>query len=136
MNRNARDRNGPRPSERGEVKLGGLIFLLVFLLALYAGYKILPAYYDNYQLQDSMVTEARFALTNRNSASEVQDDVYKEVLRLGVPVDKKDIVVRFPDKTVANNGMVDIDIVYGVDVQFPNYTLHLDFHPHGDNHTI
>ncbi len=125
-----------RNSQRGSGKTGSLIFLFIFLLAGYVGFKVFPAYYNNYQLQDSMVTEARFALTNRNSASEVQDDVYKEVLRLGVPVEKKDIVVRFPDKTVANNGMVDIDIVYGVDVDFPNYTLHLDFHPHGDNHTI
>ena len=128
--------NRQRNTQLGEVKLGGIIFLIILLVAIYAGFKVFPAYYNNYQLQDAMQTEARFALTNRNSASEVQDDVYKEVLRLGVPVDKKDIVVRFPDKTVANNGMVDIDIAYGIDVSFPNYTLHLDFHPHADNHTI
>ena len=128
--------NRQRNTQLGEVKLGGIIFLIILLVAIYAGFKVFPAYYINYQLQDAMQTEARFALTNRNSASEVQDDVYKEVLRLGVPVDKKDIVVRFPDKTVANNGMVDIDIAYGIDVSFPNYTLHLDFHPHADNHTI
>jgi hypothetical protein len=128
--------NRQRNTQLGEVKLGGIIFLIILLVAIYAGFKVFPAYYNNYQLQDAMQTEARFALTNRNSASEVQDDVYKEVLRLGVPVDKKDIVVRFPDKTVANNGMVDIDIAYGIDVTFPNYTLHLDFHPHADNHTI
>jgi hypothetical protein len=125
-----------RNTQLGEVKLGGIVFLIILLVAIYAGFKVFPAYYNNYQLQDAMQTEARFALTNRNTGSEVQDDVYKEVLRLGVPVDKKDIIVRFPDKTVANSGMVDIDIAYGLDVSFPNYTLHLDFHPHADNHTI
>jgi len=126
----------PGRAQRGDGKLGSLIFLLIVLAALYAGYKIVPAYYDNYQLQDAMQTEARFAFASKNSAAEVQDDIYKEVQKLGVPVDKKDIVVRFPDKTVSNNGAVDIDITYYVDVTFPNYTLHLDFHPHADNHSI
>ena len=126
-----------RDAQHGSGKLGGILFLLIVLVAIYAAIKIFPAYYANYQLQDAMTTEARFALTSRNSAAEVQDDVFKEVLKLGIPVDKKDIIVRYPDRTTTGqSGAVDIDIVYNVDVQFPNYVLHLDFHPHADNHSI
>ena len=122
--------------ERGSGKLGGFIFLLVLALGVWVGIKAGPAFMTNYELQDSMQSEARFALTNRKSVEDVRNDVFTEITKLGLPIDRKDIRVRYPSIEQGLMGQVDIDIDYTVPVDLGFYTLQLNFHPHGDNHTI
>jgi len=125
-----------RERERGTGKLGGFVFLAILILAIWVGYKAGPAYMNNYQLQDSMQSEARFALTNRKSVEDVRNDVFVEVTKIGLPIEKKDIRVKYPTPEQGMMGTVDIDIEYTVPVDLGFYTLDLNFHPHGDNHTI
>ena len=53
------------------------LFLLVY--AAFVGYKVIPVYISNYQLQDKMQEEARFAVVNRHSEDQIRDQIYKEV---------------------------------------------------------
>lgn len=122
--------------ERGSGKLGGFIFLLILALGVWVGIKAGPAFMNNYQLQDSMQSEARFALTNRKTVEDVRNDVFTEITKLGLPIDRKDIRVKYPSIEQGLMGTVDIDIDYTVPVDLGFYTLQLNFHPHGDNHTI
>jgi hypothetical protein len=51
-------------------------------------------------------------------------------------VDKKDIQIKYPVSGSGPMGLLDIDVPYTVEVEFPGYTLELNFRPHGDNHSI
>jgi len=128
--------NRTRNPESGSGKVTGLIFLALIALGVYVGIKAGPAFINNYQLQDSMQSEARFALSSRKTPDEVRNDVYTEVQHLGLPIEKKDIRIKYPGIEQGLMGTVDIDIDYTVGVDLGFYDLQLNFHPHGDNHTI
>jgi hypothetical protein len=126
-----------RNRELGAGKIAGFLFLLFVLAALYVGFKVVPVYVNNYEFQDALESEARFAITNRKAPDDIRNDIWKKVVELQIPVDKKDIQIKYPGSASAGPmGMVDIDVPYEVSVEFPGYTLQLNFHPHGDNHTI
>jgi hypothetical protein len=119
-----------RDRQRGGSKFSSIMMLLVLGTMAFAAFKIVPAYFANYQLQDSMVTEARFALVNRKAANDVQDDIWKKVQELGIPAKKDDILV------VSEQGSVQISINYSVPVDLIVYQYSLQFHPLADNKTI
>lgn len=120
--------------ERGGSKLNLIITLLVLGAMVFAGVKIVPAYFANYQFQDAMQTEARFALSAypRKSMEDIRDDVFKKMQELDIPAKKEDIRVNMD----ASTGSVDIGLDYTVPVDLKVYQLILQFHPHADNHTI
>lgn len=92
--------------------------------------KIVPAYFANWQFQDAIETEARFAIANRKGEDEVRTDVFKKVQELGIPAKRDDIRVSLTE------GMVNISLSYSVPVDLQVYQFKLDFHPHADNRTI
>jgi len=126
-----------RPSqngERGGSKLNFLITVLVLGAMVFAGVKIVPVYVANYQLQDSMQTEARFALSSypKKSTEDMRDDIFKKMQELGVPGKKEDIKV-FVD---AASGNVDLGLDYTVLIDLKVYQWVKPFHLHADNHSI
>lgn len=96
----------------------------------FSAVKIVPAYVNNYQLQDSMETEARFAGANRKAEADIRQDVWKKVQELGIPVKQDDIRVSVVE------GAVQISLNYSIPVDLQVYRFNLDFHPHADNRTI
>ena len=126
-----------RNPEKGAGKIAGVLFFVFIGIAVYIGWKLVPIYVNNYEFQDALESEARFAITNRKQPDDIRNDVYRKVLELSIPVDKKDIQIHYPTATGGGPlALVDIDVPYSVDVEFPGYTLTLNFHPHGDNHSI
>src|ERR1700733_1389933 len=119
-----------RSKEHGGTKINLLFTLIILGSMIFAGVMLVPPYFTNYQLQDAMNTEARFAGYNRKSDEEIRDDVWKKVQELGVPVKKEDIHV------VNENNTVQITVNYSipVDMKFTQFTM--DFHAHGDNHSL
>jgi hypothetical protein len=126
-----------RGRERGDGKFATFLILFIFAAAVYVGIKVVPAYVNNYEFQDAIETEARFALANRKQLDDIVGDVYKKVRELDLPVDKKDIHVRYPAPEAGVASICEIDVQYTVSVEFiGGYTVPLTFHPHADNHTI
>lgn len=125
-----------RNLETGVGKFAGILFLAFVAVCVYVGIKAGPAFMNNYEMQDSMQSEARFALSSRKTTEEVRNDVYAEAQKLGLPVEKKDIRVKYPGIEQGLMGQVDLDVDYTINVDLGFYTLPLNFHPHGDNHTI
>ena len=71
-----------------------LVLLLLLLCAMvFAGFKILPIYVDNYQVQDAIQSEARFAIGNRPGPKEIRDDLWKKIKEIGIPVQQEDIMI-------------------------------------------
>ena len=118
--------------ERGGSK-ANLLFTLVVLCAMaLVAAKIVPVYFANYQLQDSIESESRFALTGypKKTAEDVRTDIFNKAKDLGIPTQKDAIHVAM------DNGSVDIGLDYSVPIDLSVYQFTLQFHPHADNHSI
>lgn len=122
----------PRLRQRGGSKLNLLITVLIVGSMIYAAIQIVPPYFANYQFQDAIETESRFALTGypKRSQDDIQNEVFKKAQDLGIPVKHDDIKVDMTPGTVA------ISTDYSVPIDLKVYQFTLQFHPHADNHTI
>lgn len=119
-----------RRSERGEGKLKTIIGLAILAAMVYLGFKIVPAYINNFELEDTMKTEARFGFVNRKSPEQVRDTIYKKIQELEIPAGRDDIRVE-----MLGNGMR-ITVTYTVVIDLPGYQLELNFKPTADNMSI
>jgi hypothetical protein len=120
--------------ERGGSKLNVTLALLILGAMLFIFVKIVPVYFANFQFQDAIKTEARFALTGypKKSLDDLREDIYKKAQELDIPATRDDIRVAVdPSK-----GYVDIGLDYSVPIDLKVYQFTLQFHPHADNHTI
>jgi hypothetical protein len=118
--------------ERGGAKANMLLTVLVLGSMAFVGIKLVPVYYANYELQDSIETESRFALSGypKKSADDIRTDVWNKTKELDIPADKDAIEV------AVENGSVEIGLNYSVPIDLAVYQFTLQFHPHADNHTI
>jgi hypothetical protein len=121
-----------RIGERGGSRLSLLITLLIVGALVFTAFKIVPVYVANYQFQDAIETESRFALASypRKSPDDVRDDIAKKAQDLGIPMKPEDIRIEM------SNGNVSIALDYVVPIDLKFYQLTLQFHPHADNHSI
>jgi hypothetical protein len=118
--------------ERGGSKISFLFTIVIVGAMIFAGVKIVPPYVENYQFQDSIAAESRFALAGypKKNADEVRDDIFKKAQELNIPVKAEDIRVSM------TNGNVEIALDYSVPIDLKVYQFTLQFHPHADNHSI
>lgn len=104
-----------------------VLALLVFAAVVSVGFKITFAFVNNYQLQDFINSEAKFALVNRKSAEAIRDTVFNKARDLDIPLKPEQIKV-----TVDSSG-VQISVDYVVPIQVPGYTWNLSFAPSADS---
>jgi hypothetical protein len=125
-------KRGKGRGERGGSKTNLVFTLLIIGAMVFGGIKLVPVYFANYEFQDSLNSESRFALTGypKRNAEDVRDDIMKKAQDLGVPLQRDAIQVEL------NNGSVDITTDYSVPIDLAVYQFTLQFHPHADNHTI
>lgn len=119
-----------RQRERGAARLKAIFWILVLVAAVYVCVKTLPPYFANYQLQDRMITEARFATVNRRSDEELRDIIYREIQEQQIPARREDIRIENTRRGV------NISVEYTVTVDLGVYELKLDFNPSADNRSI
>ena len=117
-------------SERGGAKIKTLLLVIIIGAIAFAAVKIVPPEFANYQMQDSLETEARFAIANRKPLEEIRDDVWKKAQELEIPVKRDDI------KVITNQSTIEISLSYTVPIDLQVYQFTLNFHPHADNRTI
>lgn len=119
-----------RRSQRGEGKLKTIIGLAILAAIVYVGFKVIPPYINNFELEDAMKTEARFGYANRKTPEEVRNTIYKKIRELQIPAGPEDIRVE-----LLGNGMR-ITVTYTVVIELPGYTLELNFKPTVDNMSV
>jgi len=121
-----------KSSERGGAKFNFLLTVLVLGAMGYAGFKVVPAYVNDYQFQDFIQQESRFALAGypRKSPDDLRNDVIKKAKELDLPLKSEDIRVS------VSNTNVDISADYSITFDLSVYQWTHDFHHHADNHTI
>jgi len=101
------------------------IFLGLLILAgvVYVGAKVVPIYFANFELQDTMKLEARSSLARRSSPEEVRRNVAKKAQELELPLRPEDIRVD------VSPGYVNVRANYSVTVDLYVYQLKLELHP-------
>jgi hypothetical protein len=127
IHNSTKDRSG----ERGGGKINLLLTLIVVGFLVFAGIKIVPVYVNNYELQDSMETEARFAVSNRKTPVQIREDVWKKVVELGVPAKQDNLKV-----TYGQDGTIQLTLDYTVGINLLVYQWNKDFHIRADNRSI
>jgi YbbR domain-containing protein len=117
--------------EKGFGNLKAILSLAVLAVIIFLTYKILPAYINNYQLQDQINTIAQYSSYAQNKTA---DDIRKDVL------DKaKDCSVMLLPEQVAvekSGTTVSINVKYTVHVDLPGKALDLEFNPTAGNKII
>jgi hypothetical protein len=125
---------GAQNRQRGGSKLNVILVLVLLGAMIFAIVKVVPVYFANFQFQDAIQTEAKFALTGypKKSLDDLREDIYKKAQELDIPVTRDGIRIDVDP----NRGYVDIGLDYSVPIDLKVYQFTLQFHPHADNHTI
>ena len=118
--------------QKGGAKINLIITLMIMAAMIFTAVKVVPVYFANYQFQDAINSESRFALTGypKRTIEDVRDDVYKKAQELQIPAKREDIQVSM------QSGYVNISLDYSVPIDLSVYQFSLQFHPHADNHSI
>ena len=89
----------------------------------YYGYLLIPPYFNNYQLQDYIESEARINTYNAKPEQDITDGVLKQARNLEIPLQQENITVQ------RGAGELQISCSYSVHVDLPGYPLDLKFAP-------
>ena len=67
------------------------LFLLVFIVALFAATQYVPAYFAAFQFNDFVRQEVKYALTAKRNIDTVRIDILQKAAELGIPLEKRDV---------------------------------------------
>jgi hypothetical protein len=108
-------------------RISPFVGLAVVGVGIYLGYMLLPPYFNNWQFQDSIETEARLDTYNTKPEADIKRDVLKAARDNNVAItDDMVNVVR------TQNG-VSISAAYVVHVDLPGYPVDLKFNAASKN---
>jgi hypothetical protein len=107
----------------GSIKL--IFGLSVIVVSLYLCVMLVPPYYDNYEFQGEIQSEALYGANNSKPEEAIRDSVYKKAKELRIPITPDDIKVHRVG--VNGSGSVSIDVPYVVHVAIPGYPTDLHF---------
>ncbi len=101
-----------------------LIGLLILGSAVYVGYRLIPPYFNNYQFQDLVESEARMNSYSsfKKSEDDIRAGIIKKAADLDIPLRPEQVVI---DRT-GNDYVITAD--YTIHVDFPVHPVDLSFH--------
>ncbi len=89
----------------------------------YVAFLLVPPYFNNYQFQDAIESEARLASYGQKSEQEIRDIIAKKANEFSVPLTADQINVQ------RSGSEVQISARYTVHVDIPGYPVDLKFEP-------
>jgi len=117
-------------SEHGAGTIKAILWTILLIYGAFVAYKILPAYVAEYQLQDKMQEQAKFAVVNRYPEEQIRDSIFKVVKDIEIPVKREDI------KITATQDVVRIACDYTIPVDLLVYQMNLHFTPSSENKNL
>jgi hypothetical protein len=111
-------------TRRGATTFGCLFMGLLGVAAVYFGFKIGQVYWVNYDFQDTMKQNVRFAETLTDK--QIHDRLVAKADSLGLPDEAKEITVERTGRHLA------ISADYMVQVQLPLQSRSFHFSPHAE----
>lgn len=116
--------------QQGAGTIKAILWTVLLIYGAFVAYKILPAYVAEYQLQDKMQEQAKFAVVNRYPEEQIRDSIFKVIKDLEIPVKREDI------KITATQDVVRIAVDYSVPVDLLVYQMNLHFTPSSENKNL
>jgi hypothetical protein len=107
--------------------LRAILGVAVIVAVLYAMWMLVPPYFHNYQLQDTIADEARMNTYTAKSEEDMRETIWRKAKDLEIPITREQINVRREGQSVA------IWIDYTVHVDMPIYPVDLQFHSSSKN---
>lgn len=95
----------------------GIIVVVALVLV-----RIVPPYYNNYELQDAIVDEARMNTYTQKPVQEMQEAIFRKCQELDIPVTRDQVNVQREGQTVT------IWLDYTIHVDLPVHPVDLTFH--------
>jgi hypothetical protein len=117
-------------AQRGEGRFKAIAITAILVFGVFAAFKLLPPYINEYQLSDKMQEQARFGVVNRYTEEQIRDTIFKEAQDLDVPIKKEDI------KVLASPSVVRISLDYTVPIDLLIYKMELHFTPSSENKSL
>jgi hypothetical protein len=112
-----------RRRQRGEGRLRAITYTVILVVLVFLGIKLVPPYVAEYQLQDKMNEQAKFAVVNRYSEEQIRDILFKVIQDLDIPATRDDI------KLSNTSHGVTISISYTVPIDLFVYKTSINFSP-------
>jgi hypothetical protein len=119
-----------RRAQRGGGRIKAIAFTAILVFGVFAAFKLLPPYINEYQLADKMQEQARFGVVNRYTEEQIRETVFKEAQDLDVPIKKEEI------KVLASPSVVRISLDYRVPIDLLVYKMELHFTPSSENKSL
>jgi len=109
---------------------------LIFGFALFAalafvGLKVIPPCFANYELEDSIKTEALQATYTTRTEEDIRETVIKQARNYDIELTPKQVKVTRVGGM--GNGSLNIEAEYSVQIELPGYSTTLEFHPSTKN---
>jgi hypothetical protein len=109
-----------------------LAFVLAILLALVVvGMKVIPPYFANYELEDSIRTEALQATYTTRTEDDIRNAVIKEARKYEIVLTPKQIHITRTGGIAT--GTLSIEAEYSIPIELPGYSTIIQFHPSTQN---
>ncbi|HTS69912.1 MAG TPA: hypothetical protein VMO17_13105 [Terriglobia bacterium] len=117
-----------RPSESGRITFKAILSLAFIVAVIFAAFKIIPVYVNDYELNDYIGNQTPFWLTQRATAEAIGKNVLAKAQDLGLPLAAENVTVN------ANPNKVTVSVDYHVPVDLKLFTLPLHFsHSNGNS---
>lgn len=107
--------------------LRAVLGIAVIVGVIWVGVELVPPYFNNYQFQDAVTSEARINTYTQKTETEMRDYIYKKAIEYNIPVTHDQIKVSREGQSVA------ISVDYTVHVELPGYPMDLQFHTASKN---
>jgi hypothetical protein len=111
-----------REHQKGESKLGCMLWLLVFGISALIAYKMIPVKIQASQLHDFMIEQARHG-SARIDNDRLRKAIVRRAKELELPLELDNVMVDMKKQRVR------MEAKYVVPIEFPGYTYNWEFHP-------
>ena len=103
----------------------------VFAALVFVGIKIIPPFFSNYELEDTIKTEALQATYSTRTEDDIRAAIIKQARNYDIMLTPKQVQVTRAGGF--GNGVLNIEADYSVQIDLPGYSTTLEFHPSSKN---
>lgn len=108
-----------------------ILGLAVIVALFFVGLKVIPVYFNNYEFEDAIKSEALQSTYSTRTPDDIRDAVIKRAHDCDIPLTPKQVYVA---RTGVNgNGSLVIEVNYTATIDLPGYSTTVEFHPSTKN---
>ena len=108
-----------------------LFGIAIFGAVILVGIKVIPPYFSNYELQDSIKDEAVQSTYTQRTEDDIREAIIKDARKYDIALTPKQVHVTRVGSIVS--GSISIEAEYSVPIELPGYSTIIEFHPSTQN---